>query len=390
MSPLFFRAAPSVRPARVARVDRRRELKLLTAVLALYFTASAHSAPDSPGAIVVVGGLSPAGVVEAAHAQLPALWRLEVLKTNREPTPSNLVPELERVGQAYLEADFLRCLTQLNSASLNFDRLLEQGRRDDAARVGTYAAACALGARDEGHARNLVRRVLIRELDDAGVLRRTTPEFQRLAEDERQKLLLSGRVTLAVRTEPDGAAIEVDGAVRCPASPCRLPLLRGEHVIVAEKMGRTRRAVAVLLENDQTLAFGLELAPAEEARRQLAQTLATGADPSGIEMAKTASTAFGVGLVVLAWQRSGQVHANVYDRSADSLTHVALSAEPGATARVVAAALGESRVRNARRGWWRQALFWSVVCGVAVAGIATMFLRGKPRAGRGMNDIAFR
>jgi len=378
MSSLFF------------RVDRRRKLKLLTAVLTLYFTAFAHSAPDSPAAIVVVGGLSPAGVVEAAHAQLPALWRLEALKATRDPTPSNLVPELERVGQAYLEADFLRCLTQLNSASLNFDRLLEQGRRADAARVGTFAAACALGARDEGRARDLVRHLLVRELDDPSVLRRTTPEFQRLAEDERQKVLLGGRVTLAVRTEPDGASIQVDGVVRCPATPCRLNLLRGEHVIVAEKMGRTRRAVPVLLENDQTLAFGLELAPAEEARRQLAQTLATGADPSCIEMAKTASTAFGAGLVVLAWQRSGQVHANVYDRSGDSLTHVALLAEPGATARVVAAALRESRVGNARRGWWRQALFWSAVFAVALAGAAILFHRGKPRAGRSVNDIAFR
>jgi hypothetical protein len=161
-------------------------------------------------------------------------------------------------------------------------------------------------------------------------------------------------------------------------------------VIVAEKMGRTRRALPVLLENEQTLAFRLEQAPAEEARRQLAQTLATGADPSCIEMAKTASTAFGVGLVVLAWQRSGQVHANVYDRSGDSLTHVALSTEPNTTARVVAAALNESRMGSARRGWWRQALFWSAIFGVALAGAALMFLLGKPRAGRGVNDIAFR
>jgi hypothetical protein len=169
-----------------------------------------------------------------------------------------------------------------------------------------------------------------------------------------------------------------------------LNLLRGEHVIVAEKIGRTPRAVPVLLEEDQSLTFGLELASADEARRQLALTISRGEDPSCVEMARTASTAFGVGLVVLTWERSGQIHANVYDRSGDSLTHVAIAAEPGAEARVVAAALGESRVGNARRGWWRHALFWSAIFGVALAGAAIMFLLGKPRADRGVNDIAFR
>ncbi|HET6284138.1 MAG TPA: PEGA domain-containing protein [Polyangia bacterium] len=365
-------------------------MKFLTAALALYFSASARSAPDSPAAIVVVGGLSPAGVVEAARAQLPALWRLESLRVEAGPPAASPTPDIERVGQAYLEADFLNCLAQLDGVSLNFDHLLERGRRADAARVGTYAAACALGARDEGRARELVRRLLVRELDDPNVLRRTTPEFQRLAEEERQKALLWGRVTLAVRTEPDGASIQVDGAVRCLASPCRLNLLRGEHVLVAEKMGRTTRAVPVLLEEDQTLRFGLELASPDEARRQLTTTLGKGEDPSSVEMARTASAAFGVGLVVLAWQRSGQVHANVYDRSGDSLTHVALNAEPEAAAHVVAAALNESRMGNARRGWWRQALFWSTVFGVALASAAIMFLLSKPRARRRGHDIVFR
>jgi hypothetical protein len=90
--------------------------------------------------------------------------------------------EVELLARAYLNADFLRCLTELQRPSLDLERLLEEGRRSEAASVGLIASACALGAGDDGRARELVRRLLVRELDGPSSL--TTPEFQRLAEAE--------------------------------------------------------------------------------------------------------------------------------------------------------------------------------------------------------------
>lgn len=356
---------------------------LLAGLLPSIGGAGAHMASETPAAVVVLAELSADGVLEAARSQRPALWRRESLAGQRAPVPPSVEAEVERLRQAYLEADFLRCLVDLQNPALNLDRLLEHGRREDAARVGSFAAGCALGAGDEARARELVGRLLVRELDAPEVLRRMTPELQQLAEDERQKAQRWGRVGVAVSTQPDGASVRVDGAASCTAAPCRLNLLRGDHILVAEKIGYRRRVVPVLLEDEQTVTLTLEPAPAEEAGHQLALTVGTGADPSCIEMARTATTAFGVGLVVLVWERSGKVHANAFQRNRDAFTHVALDAEPTAAARAVAAALAELPELPELPGdsqeptWWRYALSNRTGLAVAFLTAVAMFLLGR-------------
>ena len=382
MPPLMSRARSPSRPPALRRRRRLTALggtsaAMLAGTLALVGGGGGHAASEMPAAVVVIEDLSADGVLEAARAQRPALWRREALEGEPAPAAPTVDAEVERLGQAYLEADFLRCLTDLQNPALGLDRLLENGRREDAARVGTFAAGCALGARDEVRARELVRRLLVRELDAPEVLRRMTPELQQRAEDERQKAQRWGRVGVAVLTQPDGASVRVDGAPSCTAAPCRLNLLRGDHLLVAERIGHRRRVVPVLLEDDQTVTLTLDVAPAEEARRQLALTVGTGADPSCVEMARTAATAFGVGLVVVAWERGGKVHANAFQRNRDAFTHVALDAEPTAAARAVAAALAELPGDSEEPTWWRHALSNRIGLGVAFLTAVAMFLLGR-------------
>src|SRR5215471_10947681 len=72
----------------------------------------ARAASDVAAAVVVIGDLSPGGSVEAARDQVPARWRLEPL---RPETPPPIAPEadVDLLARAYLNADFLRCLTEL-------------------------------------------------------------------------------------------------------------------------------------------------------------------------------------------------------------------------------------------------------------------------------------
>jgi len=364
---------------------RARSLAVLLVVPALA-SRSSFAATDVAAAVVVVDALPPSGAVEAAREQVPGNWRLEVLKPEVAP-PRAPQPEVQDLARAYLNADFLRCLTELQRASLDLDRMLEHGRRAEAAQVWTFAAACALGAGDEARARELVRRLLARELDDPDTFHRTTPQFQRLTEEERANAQRLGRVIVEMRTDPEGASVQVDGAPRCQATPCRVHLLRGEHVVVSEKLGWRARAVSSLLDEDQNLTIALDPAPADEARRQIAAALGAGVDPSGVDIARAASTAFGVGLLVLVWPRGQEVHATVFQRAGGGLTHVTIDAGANATPRAVRTALREWHADTGPRSMLRQPLFWTTAVGVAVVSAAAVFFVYRPMETR--HDIVF-
>ena len=374
----------------------RRAAGLVAFAAAVAFPARGDPA-DAPSAVVVIGGLEPDGALAAADREVPRHWRLETLAP-RALSAGTAQTELDTLARSYREADFLRCLTRVEHA-LDPDDLLQRGRRGEAAQAGTLAAACALGAGDEAHARDLLRRLSVRELVDPGLLRDTTPAFQRLADEERQAAHRRGWIAVDVRSEPDGASIHVNGVERCPAAPCRVHLLRGEHVLVAKKLGHRPRTLTPVLEGDRAVTMKLDPGSADETRGQLVAALGAGVDPSAVEIPRAAAAAFGVDLLVLVWTRNWQTHAAAYQAGTATLTHVAVDGQQ-ATPRAVAAALhgwratGGTEAAAAARAdrvsisMSRELVFWSLGVAVAIAAIALAFRLHRSRQVR--QGIAFR
>src|SRR5215831_4519006 len=159
-----------LRMTALIRLPYPTAIAMLSAVLPLFAGVDpARAAADVAAAVVLIGDLPSGRALEAARDQVPGRWRLELLKPeSRPPLPPRA--EVELLSRAYLNADFLRCLTELQRPSLDTERLLEENRRAEAAQVGMLAAACSLGAGDEGRARDLVRRLFVRDLDEPDVL----------------------------------------------------------------------------------------------------------------------------------------------------------------------------------------------------------------------------
>ena len=331
-----------------------------------------------PAAIVLVGDVPAEGAVEAAQQEMPAAWRVTRLNPPTE-TSSKPIDESQPLARAYFDADFLRCLTKLQSSSLDVDRLLEHDRREDAARVGTLAAACALGAGDKPRARELVHRLFVRGLESADTLRLTTPEFQALVDEERTAVRQLSSVTIEVQTNPDRASIHVDGLLRCRNSPCRVHAIRGEHIVTAQLLGRRPRAVTLDVNEDQRLTLALDDAPAEDVRAQLLVALAAGTHPTDVEISQASASAFGARIVVLVWGEQNSIHATAYDRTADKISaHVAIDAGPDAVPNAVRAAVHEEREVGGAKPIVKQPFFWLTVAGVALLTGTIVLLSNRP------------
>ena len=356
--------------------------------------ATAGDPAEDPSAIVLIGGVEATGALSAAGGEVPRHWRLETLAPH-PVAAAGAHARLETLARSYREADFLRCLAGIDR-SLDPDQLLQLGQRAEAAQAGTLAAACALGAGDEGRARDLLRRLSVRDLMQPHLLRGTTPASQRIADDARRAAERRGWIAVDMRSNPDGAAIHVNGIKRCPAAPCRVHLLRGEHVLTAEKLGHRPRTLTPVLDGDHAVTIDLDPASAEETRRQLATALAAGVDPSGVEIPRAAASAFGVGLLVLVWNRDWQVHAAAYQAGSPSLTHVAVDGGEGAPRAVAAAlhgwratagSLSHARAERASISVFRELSLWAWGVAVALASIALAFRLHRSKVRHG---VAFR
>jgi hypothetical protein len=347
-------------------------------VLILCPAAAGAARGEAPATIVMVGDVPSTGALEAARDEMPAAWRMARLLPEINPNPAP-ADESSALAKSYLEADFLRCLTQLQGTAFDVDRLLERDRRSEAARVGTLAAACALGAGDKPRARDLVRRMLVRDLDDADTLRQTTPEFQMLVDEERAAARRLARVTVEVQTNPARAAVHIDGVLRCRTSPCRAHVIGGEHIITTERLGSRARSLTAEIDHDQSILLALDEAPADDVRQQLAVQLASGADPTGIEISEAAATAFGARMLVLVWQERTVVHATAYDRAIDKvLAHVAIDTGPEAVPGAVRAVVHEERDSKGGKNVVRQPAFWLTTAGVALLTGTLVLLANRP------------
>jgi len=348
--------------------------------------------------VVVVEGMPHEGALEAAREQVPAAWRLAIARPAPSPPPG---PELDvaSLAEAYRDADFLRCLSDLQRVALDPDRLLQTGRRQEAAEVTVLAGACALGAGEEQQARDTIRRLFVRELDAPHVFVGTTPSFQQLADEERQRVRRLARISVEIVTEPPGGEVDVDGRMICPSAPCRAHLLPGEHLVRAQALAHRAWFATALLERDQELTVAFGPASADEAARQLGVLLASDSDPSGVQVLLTAATAFGANLLVLVWRHGSETHAIAYQRQLARPIHVVMDLpDRGAAATIVRAALREWRndtpcwdaslyggarlaarlevAESVRPPRWRR-VAWGMAVGAVLAGAVAVFLLSR-------------
>jgi PEGA domain len=349
--------------------------------VALVLTSISNNArAEIPAAVVLVGEIPAEGAVEAARQELPAAWRLTRLKPSPVSSGRSMEDDSQSVAKAYFDADFLRCLTKLQSSALDVDRLLEKDRREDAARVGVLAAACTLGAGDKPRAHEMIHRLLVRGLESPDTLRQTTPEFQALVDEERTVVRRLPSVTVEVQTNPDRASVHVDGLLRCRNSPCRVHTIRGEHIVTAELLGRRPRAATIEFTEDQRLTLALDDAPAEDVRAQLLASLASGTSLTDIDVSQASANAFGARFVVLVWSEQNSVHATAYDRLSDKISaHVAIDAGPDAVPAAVRAAVHEERgAANPPKPIVKQPFFWLTAAGVALLTGTIVILANRP------------
>ncbi len=340
---------------------------------------SNNAQAEIPAAIVLVGDIPADGAVDAARQELSAAWRVTRLKPTPVASGRSIEDDSQSVAKAYFDADFLRCLTKLQSSALDVERLLEKDRREDAARVGVLAAACTLGAGDRPRAHEMIHRLLVRGLESPDTLRQTTPEFQALVDEERAVVRTLPSVTVEVQTNPDRASVHVDGLLRCRNSPCRVHTIRGEHIVTAELLGRRPRAATIEFAEDQRLTLALDDAPAEDVRAQLLASLASGTSFTDIEVSQASSSAFGARFVVLVWSEQNSVHATAYDRVSDKISaHVAIDAGPDAVPAAVRAAVHEERGAASPKPILKQPFFWLTAAGVALLTGTIVILANRP------------
>lgn len=339
---------------------------------------TAHADDEVPAVIVIISQDAGTGddtdeLRGVAQEVGGASWSVQPITPAAGAGTRGSARELQRLRERYLEADFLGCLATLQQPALRHERLLEAGEASDAGWVGTLGAACAYGAGDEDLAQRLLTPLFSAEIDLAGALRITTPDFQDLAERVRQQTQHESRVTLTVTTSPDTASVTLDGFRACDARPCRFDVFPGEHYITASALGHQDRTIRQVVSEARTTQLSLDRASAEETRTQLAAALVQGTPPDAPEWMESASHAYASRVAVSLYQASDQAVAALYDRGLSRV--VARASMNGSDGRQLA-------LRSVVEEWqgiveptsvFEQPLFW-VGAGAALAATVAVVL----------------
>ena len=354
-----------------------RNLHVIAAICGVGLWPSSVEAEEEEvplGTVVVLGDIEEEAAFDGVRSAGGATWRLERLEPRAAITPPTPTEALALVERLYAEADFLRCLTAVQNEELGLDLLLARPDRESAARSAIYSAACAHGAGDVELARNHLRRALVAGLEVSDTLAETTPELQLIAEEVESEVSNAGRVRLTLTPHPNGARIWLDGVpAECADVGCALEVRRGEHLVVARRIGYLPRVGRMSIERDGERELTLDPAPADVQLEQLREELASEAAPDRIELAHAAADAYGSRVVIMIWTEEELVRAALYDHGLERF--VARASCDGSTTAVRAALhslVHEWRGETEPIPLARRPVFWLVTLGVATAvGVAT-------------------
>ncbi len=365
-------------------------MRSFAAALVVLLGSSTAFADDQEilGVVLCVGDVDGRVAVEAARDTGGATWRAAEIAA--EPLPSQGTPDeaVAALRSFYLEADFLRCLSQLSDRRLDRTALVAEGHLEAAAAVFVFGGACALGAEDADLATSLFDELAALELPASQALEVVSPDVQQLAETRRQALARRRRVHMRLVSSPAGATLEVDGVRKCSATPCEVSLPPGEHVLVVEALGHVPRMERRALEGgDEVVELALDPAPSGVARNQLADALYRDVSPDDALFIRAASRALGARLVVAVFERDHQEHAAIYDRQNDRVVaESSVSAEEG-PALAVRTVVNEWRGETESRPIYASPWFWVATLGAAAVAAVIVGLIVIPPGPR--YDIVF-
>jgi hypothetical protein len=174
---------------------------------------------------------------------------------------------------------------------------------------------------------------------------------------------------------------------RCPATPCDLAVLAGEHVITVERLGYARRTVQRTLEGAADLRLALDPAPAPEQRAQLGAALAAGEDPDGPRFVRAAAMAFGARLVVVARPGGDGASASLYDRARGRIVARTTVDRADQAPAAIRSVIAEWRGITEPTPLLEEPLFWVGAGVVALATGIVVYLLVNP--GEPRHDIVF-
>lgn len=341
--------------------------------------------PLPPATILSVGEIADGEVLAAAQERGGAQWSLERLQPSVAAVEAPPGAAIEQLHERFVGLDFGGCLAAAHGEELAVDRLLEHGLRDAAARVLVTSAACALRAGDESLSRSMLSRAYEADLDLDRLLRANLVELQQLAERVHAQVVSRGRVILRIETAPAGGEVSIDGSEpSCDSRSCSMELHPGRHVVVAGRIGHLSRLLVLNVEEETDRRIALDPAASREQRRQLADAIGAGASPGEPTLMRAATGALGSPVVVLLWEREGQVRGTLFDRRTDGggtvLTGEAVEANPIAIAGGVAELITEWRDLEPD-GIEESPWFWlAVVAGAAAIATTVYFLAAEPPA----------
>ncbi len=219
-------------------MKRRDALAAVTAIAA--FGACARARPVAPLTLAVLIDGEPTTAAAVAgdldNGELPGFTLRRVELPRPRPTPiDRTAAAVAAARAAYLErGDFEACVTSLEPVGV--PPLLASGRRDLAARVLVWRAACAWGRMARAETESIAAQLAGFGLElppDAGAV---TPDVEAVLVAALDRAGATPRVPLTVAGHA-GAGLGVDGRPAECVLPCTVEVTPGDHVVAVDADG---------------------------------------------------------------------------------------------------------------------------------------------------------
>jgi hypothetical protein len=332
--------------------------------------------------VVVVGDSSIVRSVRGALPNVTVPAKLHDYELSRAGAPSTSEPagpDFGRARAAYVSASFGACLDVLSDERW-LDRLLADRRRDEAARLLFWRAACHDGKNEAAPAEAAVRELASRGLSVPALDAATVgPDLETSFAAGAQAVRSARRIRVSLSSARGAGLVFLDGAAEGCAVPCSVELFAGRHTFVleGERVEREVKAVEVTAGGLTEVRFGgVAPPPAVAADRWLSLYSGSAAIDSASSLALLAlavparnvvlvqAEAGNLGRIKGSVVVSGSVSARA-ERTFGSPTQVASKTDSLLEELLTSSRLVERPAPLYARPW-----FW-VAVGVVAAGAAT-------------------